>query len=265
MNTITPLNEEILDLHGRFLKKIDSLVTNLYERAEGKKIDTHDYVKDLLPVFYRDFKNEPGKILITGINPSFSYNFYPKIDKRIFSYSKFLKISFIKKVETITHLISIQESLIYGNKYSDIGLRQLEYFKVIEEFVNEIGYKDKVDHYDIFSNRCTSQDLFIRAVKQLEEFQADSFHRFRKIVNNYPYKLVLILNAQASRFIKKNLNLKPVRIGIFNSNYNHGFYKWDQAPEVTFLLFKILSGRNRPSRDEKKILLKEVKKYLTSL
>lgn len=72
------------------------------------------------------------------------------------------------------------------------------------------------------------------------------------------YKLVFVFNSRPSLFIRKNLNLIPVKVDIFSRNKTYSFYQCELLPSTKFFLFKILSGQNQPLKEEKEKLIEVV-------
>lgn len=259
------MNKSILALHAEYFEDLDKKLIKLHAETQknGKKVS--DYYPGLLPIFYRDQKTGNSEILISGINPSFTKSFYKSIDIAIFNYYAFLKQTFAKQEVIIEKLIEIQDSLIHGGQFNDNELKQINYFKTIKSFLNSVEYAGSWDHYDIFPIRCTSQHLFLKTLEQFEGYKLKAIDLYQKNIKKKKYKLVLVFNRSASQFILKNFNLMPTTNGIFFPNKIYGFYESNLFPKTKFFLFKMLSGRNRPNKQEYEILTEIVSKKLQEI
>ena len=74
-----------------------------------------------------------------------------------------------------------------------------------------------------------------------------------------------MFNSKASLFIRKSLNLMPVKVDIFSRNRTYGFYQCEHLPGTKFFLFKMLSGQNPPLKEEKEKLIEVVSAHLQNL
>lgn len=256
------MNKSILELHGKYFKALDEKLIELHNESQKRGRPISNYYSGLLPMFYRDKTPQNGQILITGINPSFSNSFYKSIDNAIFSYDSFLKQSLVEQEATIEKLIGIQDSLIHGSEFNENELKQIDYFNKIECFLNKVGYSGNWDHCDVFPVRCTSQQIFLKALNQIKEYKSKLIDLYIDHLKVNKYKLVFVFNSKASLFIRNNLDLMPVKVDIFSRNKTYGFYQCEHLPGTMFFLFKMLSGQNPPLKEEKETLIEVVSAYL---
>jgi hypothetical protein len=166
------MNKSILALHSEYFEELDKKLIQLHNESQKSRNPSSVYYPGLLPMFYRDKNLVSSDILISGINPSFTNSFYKSIDNDIFSYDSFLKQSLVEQEAIIEKLIGIQDSLIHGSEFNENELKQIDYFNKIECFLNKVGYSGNWDHCDVFPVRCTSQQIFLKALNQIKEYKS---------------------------------------------------------------------------------------------
>jgi len=232
MGIISKLNWDILENH-KFV--YSNLNKSLKELANTRGIPYHE---DLVPMFYSDFSKKTGKILIVGINPSFNDKIHKGYDKNYFKYTSFNKLDENEKSQKIKDLIELQEGLITGKVKNQ---KQIQYFKKIELFSNEIGFNNSWSHYDIFPIRCTNQNLFISCINQnqFKKYKSDQLKKFNSIIDKNNFKAIFILNKVSSCFLRDEIQEMKF-IKKFNDFKDpiYGLYKIKNTPVI---LFKQLS------------------------
>lgn len=254
MNEISQLNNDIIKTYNEVYQSFDNYLSNYSEQRKRY------HYKNLVPMFYRDFKETSDKILFVGINPSYNESMYSGINKDIFKFSLFKENNVDVQLNLIEELIKIQEGLIHGN-YKN--LKQIQYFKHLESFSQAIGFKNSWVHFDLFPNRCTDQMIFTKAIMQNEfnDYKQICIRRFNKIVNDSNFRAVFILNKASSIFIRENLN--DLKFSIPYKDFkdpSYGLYYFKKTP---FILFKQLS-QGATSKKELSQFMEITKKYLTT-
>jgi hypothetical protein len=252
MNKISPLNQEIIITYDGICQHFD-LFLEEYSSKKGKK-----HISDIVPMFYNNFNETSDKILFVGINPSFSKNFYSSIDHNLFKYSFFRSKDFDEKASIVNELIRIQEGLINGNQ-NDVS--QIQYFKQLQKFAIKIGYENSWNHFDIFPNRCTDQEIFIKVLEKddFNEYKHACIKRLENLLQTHPFKAIFILNKASSIFVKNNFNnLTKIRQFSEFRNDIYGIYEFNKSP---IILFKQLS-QGATSNYELEIFKKIVNEHI---
>ena len=129
----------------------------------------------------------------------------------------------MEQEKTIEKLIGIQDSLIHGGQINDNGLKQINYFKAIQSFLNSVKYSGSWGHCDVFPIRCTSQQLLLKVLNEFDDYKSKAIDLYLQHLKKGKYKLVLVFNRSASHFILKSFNLIPSKNGIFSPNKIYGF------------------------------------------
>lgn len=257
---LNELNKKILNLHKDFSDAINEQLRKVHPQDAGQFKD------DLLPMFHDEFDGGGNKILISGINPSFSDLHHGRLDQNIFNTKRFWALKpQEKQCEAIQELIRIQRCLMFGNDPMK-QLEQIDYFKKAEHFAANVGYQLGWDHLDIFPHRYTKQKYFLKAINNIDSYKNAALEIFTGFLEAKKYKVVCIFNGGSCNILlsKRNkiLNLEPIKIGLFR-NRKYGFYKaLIGSHEQKFFLYKVISGQGQPGQVERKEMFDRFRKHL---
>ncbi len=256
------LDAAILRLHEEHFPELEAELRRIYAKA-GLKDNPN-----LLPVLHGDLNKQGAEILISGINPSYPKKEYRKLDQDVFDSDLFKRRGAAERERILEDLIQIQKHLIHGEGKAD-GLKQLPYFRAIKSFSEAAGLRGW-DHVDIFPHRVTSQDFFMQALKVAPRYEEAALGVFIDFLSASDYKVVCLFNSGASGLVlgklRKFFELKEIKLGIPKSdNQRHGFYTSNVCGKpMRFFLYRMLSGRGQPKKEEREQAIKFFKTHLSA-
>ena len=163
-----------------------------------------------LPIkVYPSQKSISPRILLLGINPSFSDSVFQKFqgEERSecsdwFSWTAMVKAGIAG--EEYARIASYDQAVA---DYTGKG--EHPYFKAIRSFLQEV-FGENFDvqrdlfHFDLFQFRCTSQKEFVKALGRMnnrESFVEKSFALLKKTIDTVQPSMILVANAQVGKWL----------------------------------------------------------------